>query len=103
MTANKPSCPSCASKRIIKNGCIHNGKQNHKCKNCGRQFVEDPQNKLISQEKKELIDKLLLEKLPLAGIARVADVSEPWLQGYVNRKYEAVSKRIESKSKKGDA
>ncbi len=100
MIAKKPSCPSCASKRIIKNGCIHNGKQNHKCKDCGRQFVEAPQNKIISEATKELIDKLLLEKLPLAGIARVAEVSEPWLQGYVNQKYEAVPKQVESKPKK---
>jgi hypothetical protein len=27
-----------------------------------------------------LIDKLRLEKIPLAGIGRVANVSEPWLQ-----------------------
>jgi transposase-like protein len=102
MTASKLSCPLCASKRIIKNGCIHNGKQNHRCKDCGRQFVEDPQNKIISQETKELIDKLLLEKLPLAGIARVAEVSEPWLQSYVNQKYEAVPKQVQSKPKKRD-
>lgn len=102
MTAKKPSCPSCTSKQIIKNGSIHNGKQNHKCKYCGRQFVENPQNKIISQATKELIDKLLLEKLPLAGIARVADVSEPWLQGYVNQKYESVPKRVEGKPKKRD-
>ena len=102
MTAKKPSCPSCASKRIIKNGCIHNGKQNHKCKDCGRQFVEDPQNKVISQETKELTDKLLLERLPLEGIARVAEVSEPWLQSYVNQKYETVPKRVKSKPKKRD-
>ncbi|MEL6232702.1 MAG: hypothetical protein AAFR24_22580 [Cyanobacteria bacterium J06627_3] len=56
---------------------IHNGKQNHKCNDCGRQFVKDPQNKIIDDATKTLIDKLLLEKLPLAGIARVVDVSEP--------------------------
>ncbi len=100
MIANKPFCPSCTSARTVKNGHIHNGKQNHRCKDCGRQFVEDPQNKIISQETKELIEKLLLEKLPLAGIARIAEVSEPWLQGYVNQRYEAVPKQVESKPKK---
>ena len=49
------------------------------CKDCGGQFVEDPQNKIIGQETKELIDKLLLAKLPLSGIARVAEVSRLWL------------------------
>ena len=58
------------------------------------------QQKLISQETKNLIDKLLLEKIPLAGIARVCDVSEPWLQDYVNRKYESVPQEVNIKSKK---
>jgi hypothetical protein len=52
--------------------------------------VEDPQQKLISQQTKDLVDKLLLEKIPLAGLARVGDVSEVWLQSYVNREYAAV-------------
>ena len=95
-----PYCPSCKSNSIVKNGKIHNGKQNYKCRNCGRQFVEEPQNKVITQETKDLIDKLLLEKIPLAGIARVTDVSEPWLQGYVNAKYESVSQQVKVKAKK---
>ncbi|MFN5748502.1 MAG: IS1 family transposase, partial [Pseudanabaena sp.] len=73
-----PNCPNCNSKDVVKNGFIHNGNQNHKCKACGRQFVEAPRQKLISEETKALIDKLLLEKIPLAGIARVCDVSEAW-------------------------
>jgi insertion element IS1 protein InsB len=93
-------CPSCQSLEIVKNGFIHNGKQNHKCKTCGRQFVEDPQQKLISQETKDLVDKLLLEKIPLAGIARVCDISEVWLQNYVNQKYEAVSQQVNVTAKK---
>ena len=68
---------------MVKNGFIHNGNQNHKCKACGRQFVEAPRQKIISEETKALIDKLLLEKIPLAGIARVCNVSETWLQDYV--------------------
>lgn len=47
--------------------------------------MQDPQNKLIDQNTQDLIDKLLLEKLPLAGIARVTGVSEGWLQTYVNQ------------------
>ncbi len=100
MIAEPLYCPDCTSGQTVKNGRIHNGKQNHKCKDCGRQFVEDPQNKIISRETKGLIDKLLLEKLPLAGIARVADVSEPWLQDYVNQKYAAVPKQVQSTPKK---
>ena len=95
-----PRCPNCKSERVVKNGRIHNGKQNHKCRQCGRQFVENPQQKIISPETKQLIDKLLLEKIPLAGIARVCDVSEPWLQQYVNQKYEATPQQVKVSSKK---
>ncbi len=42
------------------------------CKECGRQFVEEPENRIIPDETKELIDRLLLEKISLAGIARAA-------------------------------
>lgn len=94
------NCPSCESNNVVKNGFIHNGKQNHKCKACGRQFVEAPQQKRISEETKSLINKLLLEKIPLAGIARVYDVSESWLQEYVNRKYESIPRQVNVSSKK---
>ncbi len=75
-----PNCPSCESKEVVKNDYIHKRKQNHKCKACGRQFVEDSQQKIISQQTKDMIDKLLLEKISLAGIIRVCDVSPTWLQ-----------------------
>jgi len=95
MSAHLPTCPACDSQRVVKNGKIHNGKQNHKCRVCGRQFVQDPQNKVISDEAKRWIDKLLLERLPVAGIARVAEVSGPWLQQYVNAKCEQVERRAQ--------
>jgi len=87
-----PTCPACHSSNVVKNGSTHNDKQNHQCQNCGRQLVQDPQNKIIDEATKRLIDKLLLEKLPLAGIARVAEVSEVWLQQYVNTQYQQVER-----------
>ena len=89
----KLTCPSCSSQNVVKNGRIHNGKQNHKCRACGRQFAKDPQQKRIEQPIGDLIDQLLLEKIPLAGIARVYGVSESGLQDYVNRKDEWVPRQ----------
>lgn len=94
------SCPSCESQHTVKNGRIHNGKQNYKCRSCGRQFVQEPQNKVIEQATKDLIDKLLWERLSLAGIARVTGVSEVWLQRYVNIKYAAVPRSVNVRAKK---
>lgn len=95
-----PNCPDCKSEKVVKNGSIHNGKQKYQCNECGRQFVKAPKNKRVTDEQKELIDKLLLEKIPLAGIARVVEVSEKWLQSYVNNKYDNVPQKIEPKPKK---
>ena len=72
------------------------------CKECGRQFVENPKKKVIPAETWELVDKLLLEKIPIAGISRVTGISEPWLQHYINRKYAEVAKEITVTKKKAD-
>ena len=48
-----------------------------------------------------MVDKLLLEKIPMAGIARVVEVSEVWLQGYVNQKYDEVPRQVSVRAKKG--
>ncbi len=93
-------CPNCGSNCIVKNGSIHNKKQKYKCKECQRQFIENPTKKFISDDTKELIDKLLLEKISLAGISRATGVSEKWLQDYVNSKYEKTSRQINVCSKK---
>ena len=93
-------CPRCQSKRVIKNGHIHTGKPKWMCKDCKRQFVLDPQWRRVSDQTKALIDKLLLEKISLAGIARVVGVCEPWLQAYVNAKYAATPRTIQVSAKK---
>ncbi len=81
-----PSCPRGGSTHVIKNGHIHTGKPKFSCKDCRRQFVENPVWKPISNETKALIDRLLLERVSLAGIVRVTGVSAQWLQDYGNAK-----------------
>lgn len=98
-----PACPKCSSEQTVKNGRIHNGKQRFLCHECGRQFVEQPQKKVIDSTTRELIDRLLLEKISLAGIARAVQVSEQWLQTYVNEKYASVPRIVHvSAKKRGD-
>lgn len=86
-------CPACDSTDFIKNGSVR-GKQKYMCKKCDTQFVENPTNKKIPPEEWNLVDKLLLEKIPIAGISRVCGISEPWLQQYINRKYENIPREI---------
>ena len=81
-------CPDCGTTKTKKNGHIHNGKQNNRCKECGRQFVKYPKQKLITEEKREQIRKLLLERIPLRGICRAMGVSLGWLLGFITSEYE---------------
>ena len=74
--------PSLHFKAYIKNGFIHNGKQKYACKDCGRQFIDNPQNKNIPQHLWDMLDKLLLEKIP------------------INRKYERVPHAIDRSKKR---
>jgi IS1 family transposase len=59
-----------------------------------------PRHQPISEDTRELIDRLLLEKISLAGIVRATGVSPRWLQYYVNKKLGAVKRQVEVKSKK---
>ncbi len=69
------TCPTCGSHDISKNSTTRRGKQNYKCRDSGRQFVEDPQWKPKDKDTVGLINQLLLEKIPLAGIVRATGVS----------------------------
>jgi transposase-like protein len=93
-------CPDCHTDQVIKNGSNGTGKPKYACKACGHQFVDDPQWRVISDDTKALIDRLLLERISLAGIARAVQVSESWLQAYVNEKYRTVPREVHVRSKK---
>ncbi len=99
MSAPRPTCPSCSSQHTVRNGRIYNKKPKYQCQDCKRQFVELPTKKSIDQETLELIDRLLLDSISLAGIARSTQVSETWLQGYVNDKYAHVPQQIQVSAK----
>ncbi|MBD1996657.1 IS1 family transposase [Oculatella sp. FACHB-28] len=88
-------CPTCGSDDIMKNGTTRRGKQNYKCRDCGRQFVENPPWKPKDKDTYTLIDRMLLERISLAGIARVLQLSESWLQQYVNAVHAELPQRAE--------
>ena len=94
------TCPRCGSEHTVKNGRIHNGKAKRMCTGCRRQFVPDATKKVITPQTWELIDKLLLEKIPLAGIARVTGISADYLQAYVNRRCETVPREVRVRAPK---
>lgn len=55
----------------------------------------DPQWLVLSEAQKGLIERLLLERISLAGIARVLQLSEDCIQRYVNHKAQHVQQQVE--------
>jgi hypothetical protein len=76
--------------KFKKNGHIHNGKQNHHCHNCGRQFVQCFEQYLISAEKWGLIERLLVERISLRGIYRAVGVTLKSLLGFLVQCFDAL-------------
>jgi len=73
--------------------------QNINCISCGRQFVVNPTKTTVSEEIKQFIDRLLLERISLRGIARITQVSWSWLQEYVNQRLARIPRQIEVSGK----
>src|SRR5262249_28864792 len=76
-------CPRCKSPQYKKNGHIHNGKQRHHCHDCGRQCVQCCEQYLISEDKRGLIERLLVERISWRGIGRAVGVTLKWLLGFL--------------------
>jgi insertion element IS1 protein InsB len=106
-------CHHCLSANVIKKGIILRGKKlgkgkpRYKCKDCKRTFVEDGLNWFVSDASKVLVDDLLLERISLRGICRVAKVSLRWLLVYIEMKYAGMPDDLNCKIsrsvvKKGD-
>lgn len=88
-------CKKCGSEHTKKNGSTYKREQKYQCNTCNYQFTENSINRNISEDTKDTIDKLLLERISLAGIVRVTGVSEKWLQMYINDKYSKIHRKIE--------
>ncbi len=80
---------------MSRNGRTRHGKQNYKCRDCKRQFVLDPQWQVLSFAQQGLIERLLLERISQAGIARVLQLSEDCVQRHVNTKSQRVRRQVE--------
>ncbi len=49
--------------------------------------MADPKRKPITEERKALVNRLLLERLSLRAISRATGISRSWLQGHINELY----------------
>ena len=90
----REACPQCGSIWFKRNGHIHTGKQNHRCKLCGRAFVLTPDNSVITAEQRALIERLLLERISLRGICRAVGVGLQWLLQFMVARFQAAPEHL---------
>jgi transposase-like protein len=72
---------------VVRNGKTQSGSPNFLCRGCRRRFVAAPKKGPVTEDRKQLIRRLLLERLSLRAIARAVGVSRSWLQAFVNDPY----------------
>jgi transposase-like protein len=82
-----PPCPRCHATHVVRNGRTQAGSSNFLCRGCGRRFVPDRKKGPVPEERRELVRRLLRERLSLRAVARAAGVSRSWLQTFVNDLY----------------
>ena len=82
-----PPCPRCSSAHVVRNGRLRSGSPQLLCRGCGRRFVAAPKSQPVSDARKDLVRRLLRERMSLRGIARATGLSRSWLQGFVNALY----------------
>jgi insertion element IS1 protein InsB len=90
----REACPQCGSRWYKRNGHIHTGKQNHRCKLCGRAFVLHPERQVITEEQRLLIERLLLERISLRGICRAVGVGLRWLLQFMVERFQAAPEHL---------
>jgi insertion element IS1 protein InsB len=82
-------CPACQSQQCKKHGHLHTGKQNHRCKHCGRQFVAHAEHRVIDAEQRALVERLRRETLALHGLCRAVGGSIRWLMDCMVARFKA--------------
>ena len=82
-----PPCPACGGTHVVRNGSNQSGTPTFLCRGCGRRFVERPKAGPVPEATRQLVLRLLGERVGVRAIARVAGVSRSWVQGFVNALY----------------
>jgi insertion element IS1 protein InsB len=90
----REACPACGSQHVKKNGHLHTGKQHPQCQAWGRPCVLHADNRVINEEQRTLVARLLHENISLRGICRAVGVSIRWLRDFMVACFQALSDHL---------
>ncbi len=82
-----PPCPRCHATHVVRNGRLRSGSPQLLCRGCGRRFVPAPKRPLVLDAEKDLVRRLLRERMGVRAIARATGRSRSWVQTFVNAVY----------------
>jgi transposase-like protein len=86
-------CPRCQSTAISKNG-FRGSKQNHRCRDCGRQFIDSPQtHRGYSDDVRELCLKMYLNGMGFRAIERVTEIHHTTIISWVQQAEATLTER----------
>jgi len=77
-------CPHCQSTNIVKNGHNPKGKQQYRCKECGRSGVLDPEVRYTTEQKEQIL-AAYYERPSLRGIERVFGVARETVASWLKK------------------
>ncbi|MBD2153052.1 IS1 family transposase [Leptolyngbya sp. FACHB-16] len=83
------NCPHCTSDKIVKNG-HRNGKQSYLCRDCRRQFRDNPQQDYIP-EVKALCVTMSLNSMGFRAIERVTGINHNSVINWVRQAAAAIA------------
>jgi transposase-like protein len=79
-------CPHCSdTASVVPHGENRNGTERFRCKACGRTFTPDGRPRVLSDEKREQIERCLAERMSQRAIARALGVSRDTIRAVRKR------------------
>ena len=94
MMVLREACPQWGSRGFKGNDHIQTGTQNHRCQLCGRACVWMPDNAVIPEEQRILIERFWLESISLRGICRTVGVGLRWFLQFMTERFQKVPEHL---------
>lgn len=86
-------CPGCGSVQFKRNEHLHPGKQNPQGKACGRPCVLHAETRVMAEEQRILVARVLGENISVHGICRAACVGIKWLMHFMVDRFKAAPRK----------
>jgi transposase-like protein len=91
MSSTHPICRHCSSEDLIRYGIAANGKQEYRCRTCGRQSRENPSAPGYEDARKEEILRAYEERSSIRGIERIFGISRNTLSVWLKKSSKATT------------